>query len=524
MRKKIIIFDTTLRDGEQSPGASMSNDQKLKIASALERLGVDRIEAGFPVSSKVQFEAVRRIGESIKKSTIVALARCVNQDIDAAYEALKTCPNRMLHLFLASSPIHREYKLKMSKEQVLNRISEKIKYASGFFEVIEFSPEDASRTEPEFLYQVIRTALESGARVINIPDTVGYSIPEEFHKMILGIRENIPQIRDNELSVHCHNDLGLAVANSLAALSAGADQVEVTINGIGERAGNCSLEELVMAIQVRNDLFDLETGIDKKLIYQTSLLLQNITGLLIPRNKPIIGENAFLHESGIHQHGVIERKETYEIMKPEHIGRSQDSLVMGRHSGKHSFQEKLNSYGIELKDEDFQTSFERFQVIADRKKEVFDEDMLNIVSSVLGTVPVGYKLIHFHTYTGSSTVPTATVKIGKMEEEYIASETGDGPVDALFRAIEKALKIEVKLKEYIIHAIGSGKDSQGQVKVIVEIHKEDFAGRGSSTDIMEASASAYINAINHYLMKNSDKGFFYSNPLGNGKWPSKEVI
>lgn len=502
MSKRIRIFDTTLRDGEQSPGASMSVEQKVKMAMALEQLGVDRIEAGFPVSSPVQFEAVRGIGLSLESASAVALARCAPQDIDAAREALKDPAHGMLHLFIATSPLHREFKLKMEKKEILDRIARNLDYARRFFQHIEFSAEDATRTETEFLYDVIRRAIRHGATTINIPDTVGYTVPLEFSRLIESIFRHVPEIRDVELSVHCHNDLGLAVANSIAAISSGADQVEVTMNGIGERAGNCSLEELVMALNVRRDLLDYTTGIDTRRLYPTSRLLQTITGLLIPRNKPIFGDNAFSHESGIHQDGMIKHRETYEIMKPESIGRSPETLVMGRHSGKHSFMEKLDQYNIRLTPEQFERAFEEFTAVADRKKEVYDEDILGIVASLLGRFNTGYRLESFQAYSGNNMIPSAAVKISMGEDEYVGSDTGDGPVDALLKAIDSAAGMCTRLKEYVIQAIGAGKDAQGMVKLVVEIDGREFIGRGTSVDILEASAMAHLNAVNRYLFLN----------------------
>lgn len=502
MSRRITIFDTTLRDGEQSPGASMSVEQKVKMAVALERLGVDRIEAGFPVSSPVQFGAVEKIALSLQRATVVALARCVKQDIHAAVESLKHAKYPMLHLFLATSPLHRQYKLKMSKEKVLETLVDRLRYARKFFQRIEFSPEDASRTEPLFLYEVIRTAIESGATCINIPDTVGYAVPEEFSELIAGIRESVPGIEKVDLSVHCHNDLGLAVANSIAAVSSGATQVEVTLNGIGERAGNCSMEEFVMALNVRKDRLNHYTGIDTKLLYPTSKLLQNITGLIIPRNKPILGDNAFSHESGIHQDGVLKHRETYEIMNPVNIGRSPETLVMGRHSGKHGLSDKLEQYGIQLNPEQFDRVFEKFTEVADKKKEVVDEDIFNIVSTVLGSFSRGYILNYFNSVTGNCHIPNATVKLMRGKEEFVASAHGDGPVDAVFNAIDTAIGIKPKLDEYVIQAIGSGKDAQGQVKLLLDFEGTGTAGRGASTDIVEASAHAYLNAVNRYLFRN----------------------
>ncbi len=502
MKEKIKIFDTTLRDGEQSPGASMSLEQKIKMAIALERLGVNRIEAGFPVSSPIQFEAVKKIGETVTNSTIVGLARCVNIDIDAVYNSLKNNKDRMLHLFIATSPLHREFKLKMKKNDILKSIKEKLQYSKKFFKNIEFSAEDASRTEPEFLIEVVRTALQNGANTINIPDTVGYSTPEEFGSLIKLLKAEIPELEGNDLSVHCHNDLGLAVANSLSAIKNGASQVEVTLNGIGERAGNCSLEELVMVLNVRKDILDYKTDIVENLLYPTSRLLQNITGLIVSRNKPLFGDNAFSHESGIHQHGVIENKETYEIIKPENIGRGEETLIMGRHSGKHAFSEKLDQLGISLKKDQIERGFELFTALADKKKEVYNEDILNIVTSILGTFSKGYKLEYFNSTTGNKTIPSGTIKILEGKKEYIASAHGDGPIDALYKSIDSAIGVKTKLKEFQIQAVGQFKDAQGQVRIVVEIDNKNYIGKGTSTDIIEASVFAYLNAINSNLFSN----------------------
>ncbi len=496
--RKIKIFDTTLRDGEQSPGASMSITQKVEMALMLESLGVDRIEAGFPILSEVQFKAVKEISKKVKKSTIVSLARCVKDDIDIAYEAMKEAKDKMLHLFIATSPIHRKYRLGMSKKEILKKIGENIRYAKYHFDKIEFSPEDATRTEPEFLYEVIDAAIKSGATTINIPDTVGYTVPEEFSELIKSIVRNVPEVLEIDLSVHCHNDLGLAVANSLAAVSSGATQVEVTVNGIGERAGNCSLEEFVIALNVRKDYLPFTTNIKTKKLYRSSKLLESLTGLIIPRNKPVVGENAFLHEAEIHQHGVIKNRKTYEIITPEQIGRSSENLVLGRHSGKHSFREKLKHYNIKLSKEQFDKAFSRFQKIADKKKEVSDEDIFVIVSSILGQYPDGYGLDYFDVKTGNKTIPTATVRIKKGKNKMVSTSEGNGPIDAVFNSIDSAIGIKTKLKDYIIYGVGTGRDAQGEVKVIVEINGQKYAGRGNSTDIIEASANAYINAINRY--------------------------
>ena len=497
---RIKIFDTTLRDGEQSPGASMSVEEKVEVAIALDNLGVDIIEAGFPVSSPVQMEGVKSVSRVVKNAAVAALARCVKKDIDAAVEALKDAKRGVIHVFIATSPIHRQYKLRMNKEQILERVREFVSYAKKFSDLVEFSAEDASRTELPFLVEVVRTALKAGATTINIPDTVGYAIPDEFGEMIKKLRENIPELDDADLSVHCHNDLGLALANSISAIKNGATQVEVTLNGIGERAGNCALEELVMAIRVRRDLLNFETNVNPKLIYPTSKLLTHITGIIPAKNKPIVGDNVFLHESGIHQDGVLKMRETYEIMKPEDIGRSSETLVMGRHSGRHALKRKLESYGVFLEDEQFDKVFEKFTELADKKREVYDDDILSIVSEILKEPMGGYELLYFHVHTGKTILPTATVKLRFKDEEKEAAETGNGPVDAIFKAIDRITGIKTKLEEYLIQAVGSGKNAQGEVKLTLNIDGIYQTGRGTSTDIIEASAMAYINALNKYLL------------------------
>ncbi len=500
--RKITIFDTTLRDGEQSPGASMTVDQKIEMAVALDRLGVDRLEAGFPVSSPVQFDAVKRIGAAVKQATVVGLARCKQIDIDAVRDALADCPRKMIHIFLATSPLHMKYKLRMSEDEVLAAIKEYVSYArEQGFELIEFSPEDASRTEWDFMVKALRTAVDAGANTLNIPDTVGYAMPDEYGDQMARLKEAIPELGDSVLlSTHCHNDLGLALANSLAAVRAGADQVEVTLNGIGERAGNAALEEIVMALRVRKDFWDVETGVNAEFLYPTSRLLQNITGLVTPRNKPIFGDNVFSHESGIHQHGVLKNRETYEIMNPDHIGRSRETLVMGRHSGKHALKEKLEQYNIMLKDDQMDSLYTKFIEIADKKKEVYDEDLFTLVSGVLGDLPAGWRLESFQTWTGNNVIPSATVQVKKGGDLSIGTQVGDGPIDAVFKSIDQAIGIRGRLTEYVIQAVGSGKDAQGQVKLQVDFDGVLTDGKASSTDIIEASALAYINALNRKEM------------------------
>lgn len=502
MTRKITIFDTTLRDGEQSPGASMTVEQKIEMAEAIDRLGVNRIEAGFPVSSPVQFDAVKRIGAAVKNSTVVGLARCKKIDIDAVRDSLADCSNKMIHVFIATSPLHMKHKLRMSEDEVLSSISEHVGYArEQGFELIEFSPEDASRSEWGFMVKALKAAVAAGANTLNIPDTVGYAMPDEYGDQMARLKKAIPELGDTvKLSAHCHNDLGLALANSLAAVRAGADQVEVTLNGIGERAGNAALEELVMSLRVRKDIWDVETDVKSEYLYPTSKLLQNITGLVTPRNKPIFGDNVFSHESGIHQDGVLKHRETYEIMNPDHIGRNRETLVMGRHSGKHALKEKLEQYNIILHGDQMDSLYKKFIVIADKKKEVYDEDLFTLVSEVLGDLPAGWRLETFQTWTGNKVIPSATVQMKKGEGICLGTQAGDGPIDAVFKSIDQCTGTSGRLTEYVIQAVGSGKDAQGQVKLQVNFGGVLVDGKASSTDIIEASALAYINALNRREM------------------------
>jgi len=524
MVRKIMIFDTTLRDGEQSPGASMIVEQKIEIAEALDRLGVDRIEAGFPVSSPVQFDAVERIGKAVGNATVVGLARCKKMDIDAVRDSLASCSNKMIHIFIATSPLHMKYKLQLSEDEVIASITEHISYArSQGFEEIEFSPEDASRSEWSFLLRALKTAVSAGANTLNIPDTVGYAMPDEYGRLMTNIKKSIPEIEGGvRLSAHCHNDLGVALANSLAAVRAGADQVEVTLNGIGERAGNAALEELVMSLRVRKDIWNVETNVRTELLYPTSRLLQTITGLLIPRNKPIFGDNVFSHEAGIHQHGVLKHRETYEIMNPVHIGRTSQTLVMGRHSGKHALREKLEQYNIILHGNQMDTFYRKFIAIADKKKEVFDEDLFALVSSVLGEFSTGWRLETFQTWTGNRVIPSATVRIRKGDDVRLGTQAGDGPIDAVFKSIDECSSVSGCLMEFVIQAVGGGKDAQGQVKVQVDFGGITTDGKASSTDIIEASALAYINALNRMEMIRDGEKF--SKSSGENKQIVRETV
>jgi len=497
--ERVIIFDTTLRDGEQSPGASLTSEEKLKIAKQLANLGVDIIEAGFPISSEDDAYAVKKIGETVKGPIICALARCIDKDIEIAIKSLEKCEKPRLHLFLATSEIHRKYKLGKAKSEIIKIAKEKVQFARKFISDIEFSPEDASRTEPDFLLDVIREVIAQGATTINIPDTVGYAIPEEFGPLIKYLREKID--KKIIISVHCHNDLGLAVSNSLIALRNGARQVECTINGIGERAGNASLEEIVMNLIVRKKLYQLETGIKTEEIYKTSRLVSSLTGIPVQPNKAIVGENAFRHEAGIHQDGVLKYRETYEIMNPQMIGIPESEIVLGKHSGRHALKNRIQQLGFDLSEEEINTIFERFKNLADKKKEITDIDLIAIVEEETIPIQPVYTLEYFHIISGSSTIPSATVRIKKENKVFEDASRGDGPVDALYKAIDRITKLSPKLKEYKITSITSGKDAQGEVSVSLEIDGIKVVGKGVSTDILEASAKAYLHAINQYLSK-----------------------
>jgi 2-isopropylmalate synthase len=496
--ERIRIFDTTLRDGEQSPGASMSIEQKLEIAVQLARLGVDIIEAGFPVSSPHQFEGCRLIAQQVKGPIIAGLARCVEKDIDAAAESVGTAERPRIHVFIATSPIHMEHKLRKPPDDVVEMAVKAVRYARNKAAEVEFSTEDGTRSEVPFLCRIIEKVIDAGARIINIPDTVGYAVPWEFAEFLKKVLEGTPNFDKAVLSVHCHNDLGLAVANSIAAVRVGARQVEATVNGIGERAGNASVEEFVMTLAVRQDLLPFSTGINSRQIWNTSRLLANTIGFPIPRNKPIIGENAFAHESGIHQDGVLKKRETYEIMTPESVGRDASQLVLGRHSGQHGFRTRLEQLGIALSDEELKKAYDRFIEIADRKKEIFDDDLYVIVADELGHETETYTLDYFNIQSGNLAVPTATVRVAVGTERFEEAATGDGPVDAIFNAIDRALKVSTKLREYIVQAVTPGKEAIGGVTVSLEIDGRSFVGRGASTDILEASAKAYVNALNRW--------------------------
>jgi 2-isopropylmalate synthase len=498
---RILIFDTTLRDGEQTPGVNLNIREKLEIARQLERLGVDCIEAGFPVASKGDFEAVREVAKTVRGPVIAGLARAVKGDIDTAWEALKHAARPRIHTFIATSDIHMKHKLKMEPAEVVKRAVEMVRYAKSLCSEVEFSPEDGARTRPEFLYEVIQAVIAAGADVVNIPDTVGYSVPKAFGELIAGIKSNVPNIADAVISVHCHNDLGLAVANSLSAVENGAMQVECTINGLGERAGNAALEEIVMAIKTRKDYYSFETGIVTDQIHRTSTLVSNLTGVQIQPNKAITGANAFAHESGIHQHGMLTNRETYEIMTPESIGLKKSQMVLGKHSGRHAFEEKLKELGyVGLSQESINVAFAKFKDLADKKKYVLDNDIDALVSEKEVEFVQVFELEYYQVSSGNNLTATSTVRLKRQDDVIEEAACGDGPVDATFNAIDRAIGMEVTLKEYFLKAVTSGKDALGEATARVSKNGKVFTGRGISTDIIEASAKAYISAINKMML------------------------
>lgn len=496
MKKRIYIFDTTLRDGEQTPGVSLNAKEKLEIAKNLEALGVDVIEAGFPVTSKGDFEGVKLIAKNIKNSTVNALARANKKDIDTAYEAIKEANKKRIHTFLATSDVHMKYKLKMTREEVLYRVREMVSYAKTLVDEVEFSPEDGSRTEKEFLYKVLEEAIEAGATILNIPDTVGYSTPNEFGELIKGIKENVKGIENVIISVHCHNDLGLAVANSLSAVENGAQQIECAVNGLGERAGNAALEEIIMALKTRSDIYKIDLDVNTEKIYRLSSIVSHFTGVKVQPNKAIVGANAFAHESGIHQHGVLTKRETYEIMTPESIGFKTNNMVLGKHSGRHAFENRVKELGYEVLKEDIQEAFTKFKELADKKKEISDKDIEAILNHGRVNVEEKYKLKSFNVSTGNKITSTATVSLeidGEIKEE---AACGDGPVNALYNAIERLLNSNREVKDYNINAITSGADALGEVSIKLVSKEKAVIGRGVSTDVIEASVLAYVNALN----------------------------
>lgn len=501
MEKQIKIFDTTLRDGEQAPGCSMNIEEKIEVAKQLERMKVDIIEAGFAISSPGDFESVKAIAGAVKDCTVASLARATKKDIDAAYEAVKGAADPRIHTFLATSPVHMKYKLKMTPEEVLDCTFKMVRYSKDYCSNVEFSAEDAMRSDPQFLARVVETAIKAGANVINIPDTVGYATPDEMYAMIQFLRDTVPNIDKVEISVHCHNDLGMAVANSLSAVKAGATQLECAVNGIGERAGNAALEELVMAVKTREKFFEATCNVDTTQIYRTSRMVYTIIGQVAPINKAIVGSNAFAHEAGIHQHGVMAEKTTYEIMSPESIGLLQNKMVLGKHSGRHAFESRLSELGYQLNAEELDRYFEEFKKLCDRKKAINDNDLEALVNNRTQINPV-YKLVGFDVHTGNSASSTCVVRLEKDDEVLEEVSLGDGPIDAAYNAIDKIVgATSHTLENYSIHSVSEGQDALGEVIVKLKINDKTVTGRGLSTDVIESSILAYLNGINKLVEK-----------------------
>ncbi len=500
-KAKLIIFDTTLRDGEQSPGASMTKDEKVRIAKMLERMRVDVIEAGFPIASPGDFEAVRAVARAVKDSTVCGLARATRADIDRAGEALRDAQSARIHTFIATSPIHMQMKLRLQPDQVVEQAVEAVSQARRWTDDVEFSAEDAGRSELDFLCRIVEAAIAAGATTINIPDTVGYNVPEQFAYTIRQLLERVPNADKAVFSVHCHNDLGLAVANSLAAVLNGARQVECTINGLGERAGNAALEEIVMAVRTRQDIFPCDTTVDTTRIVPASRLVSGITGFPVQPNKAIVGINAFAHESGIHQDGVLKHRETYEIMRAQDVGWSANRMVLGKHSGRSAFRNRLQELGITLNsEEELNAAFARFKALADKKHEIYDEDIQALITEAdLLAVNERVKLMYLRVCSETGETPHAEVTLWVDGQEQAASAAGGGPVDAAFKAIEGILQTDTVLQLYSVNNITSGTDAQGEVTVRVERDGEIFNGQGADTDIVIASAKAYVNALNKVL-------------------------
>lgn len=506
MPERVYIFDTTLRDGEQSPGVSLNKKEKLEIARQLARLRVDVIEAGFPVASPGDFAAVQAIAEEVQGPVICGLARANFNDIDKAWDALKKAEHPRIHTFIATSDIHLKYKLRKTRDEVLKLAVDAVKHAKQYTADVEFSAEDASRSDFSFLCEVVEAVIEAGATVVNIPDTVGYMAPVEFGELIASIRQQVKNIDQVVLSVHCHNDLGLAVANSLAAVQAGANQVECAVNGLGERAGNAALEEIVMSLYTKRAFFQRETKIKYDELYRTSRIVSSLTGMNVQPNKAVVGKNAFLHESGIHQDGVLKERSTYEIMNPELIGVPQEKIVLGKHSGRHALRERLVELGYTLGDAELDRAFDRFKELADRKNEITDLDLEALVKNEIRLATDLYQLCYLHISSGTTVVPTATVGLkrnGTIKEE---AACGDGPVDAAYKAIDKILGAhKISLVDYNLNSITGGKDALGEVVVRVTYGERIFIGRGVSTDVIEASVKAYLNAVNKVLFEVGDE-------------------
>ena len=498
---QVLIFDTTLRDGEQSPGASMTLGEKTQVASLLDQMGIDIIEAGFPIASNGDFQAVNEISKIAKNTVVCGLARAGAKDIDRAGEALKPAKRARIHTFISTSPVHMKFKLQMAPSEVLAAVTSSVQRARNYTSDVEWSPEDATRSKADFLCRCVEAAIKAGAGTINIPDTVGYTVPEEYLALISMLCERVPGADGVVFSTHCHNDLGLAVANSLAGVAAGARQVECTINGIGERAGNAALEEIVMAIDTRNDVLPYWTGVDATLITRASKLVSAVTAFPVQYNKAIVGKNAFAHEAGIHQDGMLKHTQTYEIMTPESIGLTESSLVMGKHSGRHAFREKLKELGYELGDNALQYAFQRFKDLADKKKHIFDEDIEALVDDEMATADDRIKVVALTVIAGTGGPQRATITLEIDSKHHTREATGDGPVDATFNAIKAIVPHEARLPLYQVYAVTEGTDAQAEVSVRLEENGKSVTGRGADTDTLVASARAYVSALNKLLVK-----------------------
>ena len=503
---KVIIFDTTLRDGEQAAGNSLNSSEKLDIARQLQELGVDVIEAGFPITSPGDFESVERISRELTTSSVCALSHANKEAIDRAWEAVRKAKKPRVHIFLSSSDIHLSYQLRKSKDEILQLAHDMVAYGKKHCDDIEFSPMDATRTDPQFIYQLVASVIDAGATTVNIPDTVGYAVPKEFSELINGILMNVLNVKKAVISVHCHNDLGLAVSNSLEAIRLGARQVECTINGIGERAGNASMEEIVMALKTRNDFYKIDTNIDTTQIYKTSRLVSELTGFIVQPNKAIIGQNAFRHQSGIHQDGVLKKSITYEIMDPRSVGIPASSLVLGKVSGRHAFAERLAELGYVLDEQTLNNAFQSFKDLADKKREITDRDIESLVAEGLRTIVETYHLDHIEVFCGDHSIPTATVKLLSPDgQTLIDAAIGTGPVDAVYQAINRIVRVPNKLTEFTVNSVTAGIDAIGEVLIRIESDGVTYTGRGADTDIIVASAKAYMNALNRLLAVKNTK-------------------
>lgn len=506
--RKINILDTTLRDGEQSPGVNLNRAEKLEIARQLGRLGVDAIEAGFPAASRGDFAAVQNIAREVRSTQITALARCNRKDIDTAWEALKDSVEPRLHVFIATSPIHMTYKLKQTPDEVLEQAQEAVRYAKKKFPVVQFSAEDACRTDQAFLVRVLEAVIASGAQIVNIPDTVGYITPEEYGRLFTYIQEHVPGIEKAQLSAHCHDDLGLAVANSLKAIECGCHQIEGCINGIGERAGNAAIEEVAVALRIRKDYYQAETGLNLQETKRTSALISKLTGMPVPANKAVVGDNAFAHESGIHQDGVLKEKTTYEIISPELVGIASNRLVLGKHSGRHAFREKMKTLGFEMSEEETKNVFTAFKDLADKKKTITDEDLFSLMTEErVSERGCGYEIVDVQVQYGTTGVPTATISIKTPDEQVIReAATGSGSVEAIYNTIERMVNVPVHLHDYRIQSVGEGRDALAEVHVKMTVAGAETSGRGTAQDVLEASAKAYTNALNRIVFLHERQG------------------